>query len=492
MKGTDAEQYDAMIPWDKRLSREMPLIKKSLNSGSVLDIACASGRHSIALAKEGFEPLGIDISPDFIKLARRLASEAAVDCEFFVQDATRDILSMLRDNAQPSYFDNILLVGNSIASLGTRPLGHKLIENIYLLLCPGGIFFSQTVNRPSKPNYSPLRSLDGDILQRIMIPVYDEEYNVALHVNKISPDGKYTDQTDANHFYMYEPDEFESMVTDIGFKLKSKYGGYQEEDFRADSGKTTVWIFEKPDIRIDPVSLELFKHFDKSESQLRAAVLKVWQDAMLEFPYFSVRYYRFIYPRILSHPSYKGMDLKYKRILDIGCGFATDLHQMFVDSEFTAKLVGIEKSSTFARMGRQLFGDSAISLISGDFLDQRKNQRLIDMGPFDQIFTGSLLNVLSYEDNQRLFELVSKVLVPGGIFYGRFVGRPEDVIPELGYYAYLFSESEFREKMESMGFVVEISQMGDDTPKCERSYDDFVVFSFYCVSKGSLSISEWF
>ncbi len=492
MEGTDAEQYDAMIPWDKRLAREIPLIKKSLISGTVLDIACASGRHSIALAKEGFETLGIDISPDFIQLAQRLSSESAANCKFFVQDATRDILSLLRHNSESTYFDNILLVGNSIASLGSKALGHKLLENIYLLLCPGGIFFCQTVNRPTKPNYSPLRSLDGDILQRIMIPVHNEEHNVALHVNKISTDGRYTDQTDANHFYMYKPDEYESMVADIGFKLISKYGGYSEEDFNPESGKTTVWVFKKPDISIDSVSLELFKQFDRSESELREAMLEVWQDAMLEFPYYSVRYYRFIYPRILSHPNYAALDLKYKRILDIGCGFSTDLHQMFVDSEFTAKLVGIEKSSTFSRMGKILFGDSAISLISGDFLDPSKNQRLIDMGPFDHIFTGSLLNVLSYEENERLFDLVARVLVPGGIFYGRFVGRPEDVIPDLGYYAYLFSEREFTEKMESMGFTVEISQMGDDTPKCERSYDDYVVFSFYCVSKGSLTISEWF
>ena len=147
----------------------------------------------------------------------------------------------------------------------------------------------------------------------------------------------------------------------------------------------------------------------------------------------------FIYPRILSHPNYSSLDLKYKRVLDIGCGFATDLHQIFVDSEFTAKLVGIEKSSTFSRMGKQLFGDSAVSLISGDFLDSSKNQRLISMGPFDHIFTGSLLNVHSFEENERLFDVVAKTLVPGGIFYGRFVGRPENVVPELGYYAYLFS-----------------------------------------------------
>jgi SAM-dependent methyltransferase len=36
----------------------------------VLDVGCGPGRHSLALARRGIEVLGIDLSPDFIALAR--------------------------------------------------------------------------------------------------------------------------------------------------------------------------------------------------------------------------------------------------------------------------------------------------------------------------------------------------------------------------------------------------------------------------------------
>jgi SAM-dependent methyltransferase len=42
----------------------------------VLDVGCGPGRHSIALAQRGIEVLGVDLSPDFIELARAAGSTA--------------------------------------------------------------------------------------------------------------------------------------------------------------------------------------------------------------------------------------------------------------------------------------------------------------------------------------------------------------------------------------------------------------------------------
>ena len=41
----------------------------------VLDAGCGPGRHSLALAALGFEVVGIDLSPDFVALARAAATE---------------------------------------------------------------------------------------------------------------------------------------------------------------------------------------------------------------------------------------------------------------------------------------------------------------------------------------------------------------------------------------------------------------------------------
>lgn len=48
----------------------------------VLDVGCGPGRHSLALARRGFEVVGVDHSAEFIRLARDAASAAGLAVEF--------------------------------------------------------------------------------------------------------------------------------------------------------------------------------------------------------------------------------------------------------------------------------------------------------------------------------------------------------------------------------------------------------------------------
>ena len=55
----------------------------SLEAGMrVLDVGCGPGRHSLALARRGFDVVGVDHSAEFIRLARDAASAAALAVEF--------------------------------------------------------------------------------------------------------------------------------------------------------------------------------------------------------------------------------------------------------------------------------------------------------------------------------------------------------------------------------------------------------------------------
>jgi SAM-dependent methyltransferase len=48
----------------------------------VLDVGCGPGRHSLALARRGFEVVGVDLSPDFVALAREAAAEEELSIRF--------------------------------------------------------------------------------------------------------------------------------------------------------------------------------------------------------------------------------------------------------------------------------------------------------------------------------------------------------------------------------------------------------------------------
>ncbi len=52
----------------------------------VLDVGCGPGRHALALARRGFTVHGVDLSPEFIALARESAAAEELDVTFEVRD----------------------------------------------------------------------------------------------------------------------------------------------------------------------------------------------------------------------------------------------------------------------------------------------------------------------------------------------------------------------------------------------------------------------
>lgn len=53
---------------------------------TVLDVGCGPGRHALALARRGITVHGVDLSPDFVELARESAAAEAVPATFEILD----------------------------------------------------------------------------------------------------------------------------------------------------------------------------------------------------------------------------------------------------------------------------------------------------------------------------------------------------------------------------------------------------------------------
>jgi SAM-dependent methyltransferase len=74
----DASRYDGYAEWyDEHfspLAEEESLLAEVLGPGGgslCLDVACGSGRYATTLAKRGYRVLGVDVSTDQLRLARR-------------------------------------------------------------------------------------------------------------------------------------------------------------------------------------------------------------------------------------------------------------------------------------------------------------------------------------------------------------------------------------------------------------------------------------
>jgi SAM-dependent methyltransferase len=91
---------------DERTNTECNLIQNALDlkpGARVLDIPCGTGRHTVELAKRGFELTGVDFSPEYIETARASAAEANVAPHFLVSDM-REFASSDRFDAAFCYF----------------------------------------------------------------------------------------------------------------------------------------------------------------------------------------------------------------------------------------------------------------------------------------------------------------------------------------------------------------------------------------------------
>jgi glycine/sarcosine N-methyltransferase len=147
-----APMFDVMTDWEARLAGEGPFLRELLGPPSatrVLDAACGSGGHALALARWGYDPAGADASPAMIALARRKAVEAGLAVPFVIGD----LAGLAGASALPlpgeglgERFDAVLCLGNSLPHLLAQADLVAALRGLAGVLRPGGLFLTQNLN----------------------------------------------------------------------------------------------------------------------------------------------------------------------------------------------------------------------------------------------------------------------------------------------------------------------------------------------------------
>jgi len=96
----------------------------------VLDLCCGPGRHSLELARRGFQVTGVDRTPRFLEEARRRAQMEELEIEFVQED--------MREFRRPEAFDAAINLFTSFGYFADPKEDRKVLENIYASLKPGG------------------------------------------------------------------------------------------------------------------------------------------------------------------------------------------------------------------------------------------------------------------------------------------------------------------------------------------------------------------
>ena len=143
--------YDRFVNWKERLAYELPFIEQQLTASGarrVLDAACGTGMHAIALAQRGYDVTGADLSVGMVERARENAAVIGSEARFVVAGfgelAAR--LALSGAEGMGNDFDALLCLGNSLPHVLTADALHATLTDFAAVLRPGGLLLIQNRN----------------------------------------------------------------------------------------------------------------------------------------------------------------------------------------------------------------------------------------------------------------------------------------------------------------------------------------------------------
>jgi len=232
-----AADYDRFVDWEARLANELPFIRSLFRESgvaTVLDSACGTGHHAIALAREGYRATGVDLSSCMIDRARERADQAGVPVDFRVGGLT-DLAEVA-----PGPFDAVICLGNSLPHLVEPSALRATLENMAAVLRPGGLLLSQNRNYDrvwaKKERFMPLSAhREGDdqwLFFRFMdFGPETFAFNMVTLTNSGGRWGYRVGSTELRPLF-HEP--LERLLRQAGFDEIEAYGDYQGSPFVPD------------------------------------------------------------------------------------------------------------------------------------------------------------------------------------------------------------------------------------------------------------------
>lgn len=235
--------YDRFVDWSSRLAVELDFIQRHLEAVAaqrVLDVACGTGMHAIALARRGYDVVGVDASLGMIDQAQANASQEGLNIHFEVASFGELAKSVGGD------FDALLCLGNSLPHVPPSDLTDTL-NDFASCLRPGGLLLVQ--NRNFDSLLASRRRGSGSNEGRWMDPqshrqgaeewlflrFYDFETNGSIVFNLVilyrEGDGEWEQRVAATRLHPLLQRELTDSLKEVGFAQITCYGDMEDAPF---------------------------------------------------------------------------------------------------------------------------------------------------------------------------------------------------------------------------------------------------------------------
>jgi SAM-dependent methyltransferase len=142
------EYYDAVINWEKRLAREMPLLEELARKAGrrVLVPACGTGGHVVALAGRGFSVLGFDADEGAVAFARQRINHEADAISAAGGEAKVSLLKMEQAGELGPARDAAFCLGNALPGISGEGQLLAALKGVAGALRAGGILLTQNLD----------------------------------------------------------------------------------------------------------------------------------------------------------------------------------------------------------------------------------------------------------------------------------------------------------------------------------------------------------
>ena len=226
---SDASRYDDIHWWKKNDLSFWSGIFAEIKGGSVLELACGTGRLARGLIREGANFTGIEISPDFATLANKKLQNTG---KYSPTIITGDMC-----NFQLDKFFNLIFIGfNSFLHLLSDEdvfdcldcvKQHMDKDSRFLIdiFIPNPLF----LYRPEGVRFNVLEYTDSISGEKITVEE-SNEYNSDTEINELtwyfSSDTKKDFSIENFSMRMYFPSKMNQLLIDAGFRILHQWGDY--------------------------------------------------------------------------------------------------------------------------------------------------------------------------------------------------------------------------------------------------------------------------
>ena len=208
---------------EERTRAEVDFVLERLELGPgarVLDVACGHGRHSLELARRGFDVTGVDLSPRSIKLASEAAAREGVGATFAVRDA--------REPGFDGEFDAAInLFTSALGYFETDAENQRVVDAVARALRPGGVFLVDTINLLSLAR--GFQELEWEEYESGTLMLERRAFD--FHTGRMRADWTFVRTDGGRHtlthsLRVHAPHELTAMFEAAGLEVTGSWGGW--------------------------------------------------------------------------------------------------------------------------------------------------------------------------------------------------------------------------------------------------------------------------